>query len=113
MVAIRMGSPQLCQHPSPSFPSCYLLEILTLCVRPSLPSRHTSASTVTAFSLIYSHITAEKSDSAVFMSHKVNVIMSDKPQRVQMTYLHPGKRTVMSFKVKVCVQMNVVNLSSP
>lgn len=30
-----------------------------------------------------------------------------------MTYLQPGKGIVMSFKVKVYVQINVVNLSSP
>lgn len=29
-----------------------------------------------------------------------------------MTHLHPGKRTVMSFKVNVCVQINAVKLSS-
>lgn len=55
----------------------------------------------------------KKCDFAPFMSHKVNLIITDKPCRVHMTYLQPGKGIVMNFKVKVYVQINVVNLSSP
>lgn len=95
------GPPRDITYSSPSFPRCHLFQILTLHVRQFFPSRHISTSTPTSCSFIYCPIKAEKSDFAPFMSHKVNLIMTDKPRRVQMMYLYPGKGIVMKFKVKV------------